>query len=489
MMGESGYAKKNRSKRGEAGVAMLSVVNERFFNPFCCKNKEVYFACINELLEKSKQLAVLYETDARSTLILYLQNSQISLETEDIGDEISNKRTPQENAAAILRYFRQCGWLVQQEIGRSGDNLATVTPYCRKLVEALNKIFTSDANGAITNHIFSMYEILKAAMEKDSARAIRPYTNVLLPLLENAADLKNELYVLKDSIREIMRAVLQMNDANSFGQFLIKDELLHKFFTDYFFIKKSGLIPSYIANIDKMLRKLKRSDLYEKILLEFLDLKQVSLPEAKGIIERQFESLDVFLNAEYEKEMDYIDRKINTYYNLYSVRVMMVLSNNTNLEHILNRLLLLLKDMDEEDRGLVLMQLAQAHQLLSINYLSRKSFARRKKQQPNLHNTALTERKLSKEELEQLTADLLSAEPERYSLDNVAAYFAAKLQDKEWLGVEECGVHTRDDAMMLAASIIYSGSAGFPFVVEFEEGLVQTDVAAISKIKVRRLEQ
>ena len=81
---------------------------------------------------------------------------------------------------------------------------------------------------------------------------------------------------------------------------------------------------------------------------------------------------------------------------------MMVLSNNTNLEHILNRLLLLLKDMDEEDRGLVLMQLAQAHQLLSINYLSRKSFARRKKQQPNLHNTALTERKLSKEELKQL---------------------------------------------------------------------------------------
>ena len=467
-------------------MSAFDAVNDKFFNPFCCKNKEAYFACINELLEKSKTVAVLYEKDARDTLVLYLQNSQIALETEDIGDEISNNRTAQENAAAILRYFRQCGWLVQQEIGRSGDNLATVTPYCRKLIDALNKIFTSDANGAITNHIFSMYEILKSALEKDSARAHRPYTNILLPLLENAADLKNELYILKDSIREIMRAVLQMNDANSFGQFLIKDELLNKFFKDYFFTKKSGLIPSYIASIDKMLHKLRRSELYEKMLLEFLDLKQVTLPEARGIIEKQFDVLDTFINTEYETEMDYIDKKINTYYNLYSVRVMMVLSNNTNLEHMLNRLLLLLKEMDDEERQLVLRQLAEAHQLQSINYISRKSFARRKKQQPNQHNTALVEKKLSKEELAKLTDDLLSAEPERYSMDNVAAYFTAKMQHKDWLSIEDCSVHTRDDAMMLAASVIYSGATGFPFVVEFEDGVVQTAVAAISRIKVRR---
>lgn len=464
----------------------LNVVNDKFFNPFCCKNREVYFACINELLEKSKLVPVLYETDAKNTLILYLQNTQVALETEDIGDEIGNNRTPQENAVAILRYFRQCGWLMQQEIGRSGDNMSTVTPYCRKLIDALNKIFTSDANGAITNHIFSMYEILKSALEKDSARAIRPYTNILLPLLENSADLKNELYVLKDSIREIMRAVLQMNDANSFGQFLLKDELLNKFFTDYFFTKRSGLIPSYIASIDRMLRKLRRSDLYEKILLEFINLKQITLPEARGIIEKQFDVLDAFINTEYEQEMDYIDRKINTYYNLYSVRVMMVLSNNTNLEHTLNRLLLLLKEMDEEERVMLLMQLSEAHQLQSINYISRKSFARRKKQQPNLHNTALAEKKLSAEELEKLTNELLSAEAERYSLENVAAYFAAKLEHKGWISVEEGVIHTRDDAMMFAASIIYSGSQGFPFVVEFADGTVETAVAAISRIKVRR---
>lgn len=68
-------------------------------------------------------------------------------------------------------------------------------------------------------------------------------------MVENECDLKNELLILKDSIREIMHAVMRMPDVNSFGQFLIKDELLMRFFNDYFFIKKSGLIPNVIKLI------------------------------------------------------------------------------------------------------------------------------------------------------------------------------------------------------------------------------------------------
>ena len=58
------------------------------------------------------------------------------------------------------------------------------------------------------------------------------------------------------------------------------------------------------------------------------------------------------------------------------------------------------------------------------------------------------------------------------------------LRDK--LRVDECGVRTRDDAMMVAASMIYSGTAGFPYEVEFEEGTVETEVATISKISIKR---
>ena len=467
-------------------MSFFESLNDKFFNPFCCRNRAIYFDCISQLIEKSKEIPVLYETDARNTLILYLQNCTYSLETENIGEEIGNGRTPQENASAILRYFRACGWITPQEIGRSGDNIASVSAYCRKLIDAIHKIFDGDANGAITNHIFSMYEILRSAFGKDSARAMRPYLNILVPLIENECDLKNELLILKDSIREIMRAVMRMADANSFGQYLIKDELLSRFFNDYFFIKKSGLIPSYISEIDRMLRKLRRSELYDRMIQEYIRVSNVGEAQAREKVERQFGELDSFINLEYDREMNYIDRKINTYYNLYSTRMMMVLSGNTNLEHQLNRLLLFLKDMDGEDRREAIDRLSQAHRLQSIGYVGRKSFERRRKRNPNLKNAGLLADDLTQEEKQRLTDALLAETPDRYSMDNVEKHFASLLAGREKITVEECGAHTRDDATMIAASIIYSGTVGFPYEVEFGEGMVETEAARISRVTIKR---
>lgn len=470
-------------------MSFFELIDEKFFNPFCCRNREIYIACIDQLIEKSKEIPVLYETDARNTLILYLKNCEYTIETENIGEEVGSGRSPQENASAILRYFRMCGWITPQEIGRSGDNIASVSAYCRKLIDAIHKIFDRDANGAITNHIFSMHEILKSSFGKDSARAIRPYQNVLVPLVENECDLKNDLLILKDSIREIMRAVLKMADANSFGQFLIKDELLNRFFNDYFFIKKSGLIPSYIADIDRMLQKLRRSELYDRMVEECRRIENLDEAWAKEKIDRQFAELDSFINLEYEQGMGYIDRKINTYYNLYSTRMMMVLSDNTNLEHKLNRLLIFIKNLDEENRETVLRQLSGTQRLMSMGYIGKKSFERRKKCNPNRKTAGLSASGLSEEERQRLTDELLSEMPDRYSVENVQKHFDRLMGDRKQLRVEESGIHTRDDATMIAASIIYSGTEGFPYEVELGDGMVETAVARIRKVTVKRREQ
>lgn len=467
-------------------MSFFENINDKFFNPFCCRNREIYFECISLLIEKSKEIPVLYEADARNCLILYLQNCMYSIEMENIGEEVSSRRTPQENASSILRYFRACGWITPQEIGRSGDNIASVSAYCRKLVDAIHKIFDMDSNSAITNHIFSIYEILKSSFGRDSIRAIRPYSNILLPLIEHECDLKNELLILKDSVQEIMRAVTKMSDANSLGQFLLKDELLKRFFNDYFFIKKSGLIPSYIASIERMLRKLRNSELYDQMIKEYRNLKNVEEMQAKEKIDRQFAQLDSFISLEYDQEMGYIDKKINTYYNLYSVRMMMVLSNGTNLESLLNRVLLLLKGIEGEERDAVLRQIAKCHCQMQVGYVSRKSFERRKKANPNTKSAGIPAEELSDEEKMRLTDELLTSIPDRYSMDRVNDYLDGKVPDKGYISVEEWGVRTREDAMMAAACIIYSGSVGFSYDVIFEEGMVETEVAAISRIKIKR---
>ena len=384
---------------GEVCMGFFDNINEKFFNPLSCKNRKLYFECILKLIEHSKTVPVLYEIEAKNILVLYLQNSIYSIETEDIGDvPISNKLSPQENAAIILKYFRDCGWLMPIEIGRSGDNIASVSVHCRKLVDAINKIFNKDLNGAITNHIFSIYEILKSAFEKDSIRAVRPYTNVFIPLVENESDLKDELLTLRDSIRKIMEVVLKIEVANEFGQYLIKDEFLNKFFKDYFFIKKSGMIPAYIANITKMLAELRTSKLYQRIIDEYTNLVAIDRIQAKIKIDEQFDALNDFINTEYEIEINYIDHKINRYYNLYSTRMMMVLSNNINLEYELNNLLLMLKSLENEEREKALLKIAETYRLLSIKYIGRKSFERRKKINPHKRKTGLNTQEISDDE-------------------------------------------------------------------------------------------
>lgn len=211
---------------------------ENFFNPLCCKNRRIYYECVLQLIEKSKAVSLLYETDARDCLILYFSNCAYTVEEEEnsgnADEYISNRKSEMENASAVLRYFRHCGWISEREIGRNGDNIATVMPYCRKLIDAIERIFHRDNSTALTNHIFSIYDILHSAFI-DHGRNHRPYSNILTPVSEHVIDLKNELLVLKDSIGFIMRMIIKMTETNELGQFFIKDEMMDSFFNDYFF--------------------------------------------------------------------------------------------------------------------------------------------------------------------------------------------------------------------------------------------------------------
>jgi hypothetical protein len=54
------------------------------------------------------------------------------------------------------------------------------------------------------------------------------------------------------------------------------------------------------------------------------------------------------------------------------------------------------------------------------------------------------------------------------------------------VGTSDQNIENRDEAMMIAASIIYSGSDEFPYEVEFLGGMVETEVASISNIRIKR---
>lgn len=463
---------------------------DRFFNPLCCKNKRIYYDCILKLIEKSKQVSLLYENDARDTLTLYFCNLAYAVEDEDnsgLADEnISSKKSETENASAVLRYFRHCGWISERELGRNGDNMATVMPYCRKMIGAIDRIFNRDNSAALTNQIFAIYDILHSAFLEGHGRSVRPYSNILTPVSDSVADLKNELLILKDSIRSIMRVVIKMTETNEMGQFLIRDEMMETFFNDYFFIKKDGMIPGYIDEIEKMLRSIAKTEVYENMIREYQELHDTSKIQAQEAVENQFAEIRSFISYDYVREMDFIDKKINNYYNLYSTRILMVLSNNVNMQSYLNNLLMVMKDMDSNEKKTALELISQCFMLESHKYVGRRSIERRKKKHPNTKSTSVVQSDMTEEERIRLTKELLHKQPDRYGAIQAAEYFDRVLGAQQSIVPDQTIVKTREDAMMIAASIIYSGSGEFPFEVEFLGGTIETEAARISNIRIKR---
>ena len=463
---------------------------EHFFNPLCCKNKRIYYECILQLIEKSKSVPLLYETDARDTLILYFRNCKYEVAEEDnsgnADENISSKKSETENAGAILRYFRHCGWISEREIGRNGDNIATVAPYCRKLIDAIERIFNRDNHAALTNHIFSIYDVLHSAFIVDHGRTHRPYSNILVPAVDSVSDLKNELLILKDSIRAIMRMVIKMTETNELGQFIIKDQMMEAFFNDYFFIKKGGLIPGYIEEIERLLRKIIKTEVYENMIREYQSLNNVEESKAREIVDSQLSEVRSFISYDYIKEMDFIDKKINNYYSLYSTRILMVLSNSVNMQTYLNDLLMTIKDLEADEKKAVLQAVSKCFGLQSYKYVGRKSIERRKKRRPNTMSGAIVISSLSEEDKARLTRELLYEYPDRYGVKQATDYFDKLFMDRESVIPDETMIKSRDDAMMLAASIIYSGSGEFPYEVEFLDGTMETEAATISRIRIKR---
>ena len=101
------------------------IKNDSFFKPLTSKYRRIYYDCIQLLIDRAKELPVLYETDARDSITLYLKNADIRREASETEDQEGELQ-----ASEILALFRECGWVLPREIGRNGEY---VTNHCNRL--------------------------------------------------------------------------------------------------------------------------------------------------------------------------------------------------------------------------------------------------------------------------------------------------------------------------------------------------------------------
>ena len=455
--------------------------NESFFKPLNLKYRRVYYDCIQILIDKAKELPVLYESDAKDSLTLYLRNAGIKEEGEDADEGGGELRPPE-----ILALFRECGWLMPREIGRSGEYVVNISTDCRRIMDFLRKISERKGEGMMSNRIFSMYEIMKSAFDEDSLRKERPYTNILVPLLDNETELKNELTDLKDSISNIMKAVVVFQDMNSFGQYIMKDEMLDRFFHEYFFIKNNGLIPAQISFIKNRLRMLRQGEIFERMIAECAGRFQMSMEEAEEKIEHYFAELQYFLSVEYEENMELIDTRINNYYNLANTRIMLMAGNGIRLEAVLNDFLNAMPELGEEKQDEAMERLSGCTRIINQKYVGYRSFEKKKRLKNEGENIGLSSEELSEEEKLAQTEELFRKVPNRYSVEKVSGFMDVQMEGQEKISIKEKPVRTKEEALMYTAAMLYAGNGEFPYQVQITDEEVEKEVADMSNIVISR---
>ena len=455
--------------------------NESFFKPLNLKYRRVYYDCIQILIDKAKELPVLYESDAKDSLTLYLRNAGIKEEGEDADEGGGELRPPE-----ILALFRECGWLMPREIGRSGEYVVNISTDCRRIMDFLRKISERKGEGMMSNRIFSMYEIMKSAFDEDSLRKERPYTNILVPLLDNETELKNELTDLKDSISNIMKAVVVFQDMNSFGQYIMKDEMLDRFFHEYFFIKNNGLIPAQISFIKNRLRMLRQGEIFERMIAECAGRFQMSMEEAEEKIEHYFAELQYFLSVEYEENMELIDTRINNYYNLANTRIMLMAGNGIRLEAVLNDFLNAMPELGEEKQDEAMGRLSGCTRIINQKYVGYRSFEKKKRLKNEGENIGLSSEELSEEEKLAQTEELFRKAPNRYSVEKVSGFMDVQMEGQEKISIKEKPVRTKEEALMYTAAMLYAGNGEFPYQVQITDEEVEKEVADMSNVVISR---
>lgn len=455
--------------------------NEKFFNPLTGVNKRVYFECISELIEYSKTTPVLYETNVRDTLELYLSNKQYHVENDDTEFGYDDR-----DSVKIIRKFRECGWLSKPELGRNGEYITNITSNCRRIIDYLNRICNRRNDASISNRILSMYEILQGTYSENSVRKERPYSLVIVPLMDDETELKNEVLDLKDSISIIFGQVTEINEFSAMGSYILDNKFLEKFFTDYFYMKTNGLIPSILKGISDQLRRFKNDSLMDKAIDEYSKIMQINHDKAKDILTKIVDEMFYYITIEYPESMELIDENINKYYRLLNMRTRFLTSNGLNIQSTIDTILTRIKESQNEEKAEIIDKLQECVSITSQRYISRKSYQKKKRQVFDTTSSEIVVDDLTDEEKAAITNELMENSINPYSIERTNSYFNVLFKENMMPFVKSKYIRTKEEALMFASAFIYSGENEFDYVVELEEGYEATAVADITNMIVRR---
>lgn len=387
-------------------------IPDGFFNCLAnSSNHRAYAGCLSLIYEQYNN-AVSYRlprTDIRDSVTIYLLQNHIELKEDGTEDLLAGN----DQANFIIRKFIAAGYIEEETDDTTFEKYIVMTDNGIALAEFLEKLSTP-RRPEYSNYILNIYNRLKYQTNEQKKE---PYSLLLRPAFEDAKALSSSLKKLSTSIKKIIETMLHEGSLVSLTENIIK-YCDGEFIREYSRLVKQQNIHLYRNFITQELERLK-GDSFDLIVQNLMNEEKLELYEAEERVSEMIDSTKTFLHDDYNKIMEDVKQKINTYIRIAIARERMLRNKGFDLKGCVEQALrLLIQTDDTNDLDYQTLFRIQTNEFIDTSSL----YVPRKMNSLN-QNTENEYYELSEEAKEKQAALLQKEADNPFSKDKVKDYF------------------------------------------------------------------
>ncbi len=458
---------------------IFDIIPADFFNCLAGKsNSRVYADCL-ELIYIQYDREISYRLERsylRDVLASFLLENHL-----DLSDEENIPTSGNEEANYVLRKFISVGWLEEELDDTTFEKFIVMTDNGIALAEFLQKL-KRPATPEFSSYILNIYNRFNSK-EYDKKQEL--YNFILKPTFADAKALSSSLKKLSTSIKKIIEKMNHEGSLESLTENIIS-YCDGDFIKEYSRLVHQQNIHIYRNFITRKLEELKQPDYFTPLCTELMSEEkahknQISNMEAQEKIYEMIDSTKKFLHDDYNKIMDEIKQKINTYIHIAIARERILRNKGLDIRGVVERTLRILISSEEDPEEV---QPGSLFNLQKFEYIDQSSLMYPHKSQQVLHNTESDYFELSKEELE-LQKYILERESHNpYSKDQVKKIMDDLFKQNEIVDNSTFDYSSKDDILKSLAMVSYAKENGYE--IESDDTYIESENFVIKHWRAKK---
>ena len=447
---------------------VFDIIPSDFFNCLAGKsNSRVYADCL-EIIHNQYDKEISYRLERsylRDVLAAFLLENHLDLSEEDNCISTGN-----DEANYLLRKFISVGWLEEEQDDTTFEKYIVMTDNGIALAEFLQKL-KRPATPEFSSYILNIYNRFNS---KEYETKQELYNFILKPTFLDAKALSSDLKKLSTSIKKIIEKMNHEGSLESLTENII-NYCDGDFIKEYSRLVHQQNIHIYRNFITRKLDELKQPEHFSLLYTELLSEEKahkniISNMEAEERIHEMIDSTKKFLHDDYNKIMDDIKQKINTYIHIAIARERMLRNKGLDIRGVVEQTLRVLISSEETSENI---EVGALFNLQKFEYIDQSSIMYPHKSQQVLHNTESEYFELSKEELERQKYILEQESHNPYSKDEMRKYMDDLFKLNEIVDNGTFNYLNKEDILKSLAAVSYARENGYS--IETDDTYIESE--------------